>query len=215
MKRLFGTICSFIWMLLLSSCTSFLPEFERIEALDKNEHRLATGAYGGVRYAILDGGLLDGDHTTETKAGAAAFHSVGITNKIAWSSIVTAGIISDGERGSGNQFSLTTGPKISLSPNLAFSSPVLITNVKEDYIHYYTYWLPTIYYQHPSWDKGDIKTLIFVREEIIFGDEFGLAFGTPTVGIRTENNLPYHPSVNANVSLIGIYLGITMDLNRD
>ena len=202
-------------MLLLSSCTSFLPEFERIEALDKNEHRLAAGAYGGARYAILDGGLLDGDHTAEIKAGAAAFHSVGITNKIAWSSIVTAGIVSDGERGTGNQFSLTTGPKISLSPNLAFSSPVLITNVKDDGYNSYNYLLPTIYYEHPSWDKGDIKALVFVREEIILDNEFGLAFGIPTMGIKLENNLPYRPSINGNISLIGFYLGITMDLTRD
>jgi len=200
----------------LSSCTSFLPEFERVEALEKGKHRLAAGAYGGARLTILDGGLLDGYNVVETNVGGAGFHSVGLSNNIAWSSTVTTGLIYDEFRGSELQYSLTTGPKVSIAQTAAITCPVHLTNVQIDPtfegIHL-NYLLPTIYVKDMLFaPMTGWSGTMYLRAELPFDSE-NIGFGMLIGGYKLENqNSPHRPSINVNFTLLGAYLGYTVDL---
>ncbi len=200
----------------LSSCTSFLPEFVRVEALEKGEHRLAAGAYGGARLTILDGGLFDGYEVVETNVGGAGFHSIGLSNNIAWSSTVTTGLINDEFRGSELQYSLTTGPKVSISQTAAITCPVHLTNVQIDPtfegIHL-NYLLPTIYVKDMLFaPMTGWSGTMYLRAELPFDSE-NIGFGMLIGGYKLENqNSPHCPSINVNLTLLGAYLGYTVDL---
>lgn len=201
----------------LSSCTSFLPEFERVEALEKGEHRLAAGAYGGARLTFLDGGLLDGYNVVETNVGGAGFHSVGLSNNIAWSSTFTTGLIYDEFRGSELQYSLTTGPKVSISQSAAITCPVHLTNVQVDPTFEGTHWnylLPTIYVKDMLFaPMTGWSGTTYLRAEIPFDSE-NTGDGMMLIGgYKLENqNSPHRPSINVNLTLFGAYLGYTVDL---
>ena len=105
---MFRLITTVIILILFSSCSAYLPEFERAESLEQGEQRLAMGAFVG--------GLPDAQEQRmdPISYGVAAFHSIGIADNINWSTLASIGSQNWYNDPSGvNLYSLTTGRRCS------------------------------------------------------------------------------------------------------
>lgn len=217
-------ITTVIALILFSSCSAYLPEFERAEPLEQGEQRLAMGAFVG--------GLPDAQEQRmdPISYGVAAFHSIGIANNINWSTLASIGSQNWYNDPSGlNLYSISTGPKFSFKSSFSNGSFDALTipmtyivfpnddplgEYGPDFFSPAFGITPTCYLQIPlprSSADLDVDLSTFFRGELMVGQE-GPIYGY-TAGLRFEwLDAVYPKSFNINLGFTGIYFGCAMDL---
>lgn len=185
----------------LSSCSTYLPEFQRAEMLETGEHRVAMGAYYG--------GHIDDEMIVP---GVAAFHSVGLSNQMEWTTVGSLGRfkVRNGELLQPD-YLLATGPKWSINNAVAIIVPAGIFEswysdepgfviMPSAHIEMY----PNRYFK--NWTHS-----MFLRSEFLYFEP-GFWYGL-TAGYKLEySKVSWRPAININVSPVGGAVGYTMDL---
>lgn len=191
-------------MLVASSCTVALPEFQTAQSLAPREHAIAVGGFSGR-------GL-------NASTGAVAVYNRGLTNQLdltTTTSVSRLNIEQDNLR-----ISAVVGPKWS-TPNQkwAVSAPVGVVHSQtfNDIDAGYTYiFTPTLY---RSWgnENGVVTHTFFARSEAAYnlyrGNWFAVVSG---YGQRyTLERITHHISVSGSTNgpFYGVYFGYGISIN--
>jgi hypothetical protein len=215
-------ITTVIILILFSSCSAYLPEFERAESLEQGEQRLAMGAFVGG-FPNVDELRME-----SSSYGVAAFHSIGISDNYDWSTLASIGGQNWYNEPAGlNLYSISTGPKFSFGAFEAITIPITymvfpnedpLGDMGPDFFSPAfgvtpTYYGPVIlpWWLIPGYFSANVDASTFLRSELMVGQE-GPIFGL-TAGYRFDwPGAMYAKSFNINFGISGIYFGYAMDL---
>lgn len=216
MNLVFKALVAMSVAVLMTSCATQLPEFERVASLEKGEQRLAAGAYAGSTPA-------------DARAGAAVFHSTGLSKNVNWSTLASVGghyVFSSNNQGYLFNSTLVSGPKFRLGESVALTLPVGVNRsfggqnfpaegAQPTAIPVATSVLtmPTLYKGFGANQYGDFKHLLFVRGEASFSKQQTYSARTLSVGYKYTNySSRYNTAYNVNLTYVGAFFGISWDL---
>jgi len=188
-----------VWLSLLSSCATHLPEFQEVESIGVGKHRVAGGVFGGVPMAEIGGSL---------------FHTTGISDNVDWSTQATYAHSASVDFYS--NASVLTGPKFQLSDHVALSLPIgLYDPISSSEPDSPLFTTPTLYLQVNS-RRPEIEHMLFLRTEATYVPVRDYATAWATIGYKRsfipESGL--RSTLNVNITYIAIYGGLTFDLFR-
>lgn len=190
-------------LLLCTSCTIALPEFQTAESLAPKQHTIAAGGYSGRGLNASTGGLL--------------VHNYGITEHLDLTSNVSLSRLNIEQNNI--RYSLLTGPKWSTPEGkwaLSIPAGAIYTATYNDIDAGYTYLLTPTLYKSWKFKNPDLTYTFFARSEFAYNYIRGRWF-TVVGGYSQKYETPriiHYLSLSGSTSglFYGVYFGYGISL---